>query len=580
MGGDQLHNRDLSMNLIKKLRWQILIIVLALVVIGFVLWGQQAEPVLVEAPEPTSGGLYVEGIVGSLNRLNPLLALFNPADQDPASLLFTGLIRFDSTGLPQPDLSNAWGISRDGAVYNFSLRGDATWHDGEPVTSADVIFTVDLLKSSDFPVPEDLAAFWQEIEVVALDDTLVQFRLPEAFSPFLEYLDFGILPEHLLGGLSASEIVDAPFNLQPVGTGPFQFDQLIVEDDQITGVVLKQNPAFYGNKAFLDQVAFRYYPDSSAVWEAYQAGEIQGIGEITDDILEEALLDENLMLYTSRLPEMTLVLLNLDNPEVPFFQDVDMRKALMQGINRQYLVDHLNGGQAIIADGPIFPKTWAYYDNLPSYQYDPDLAIKTIKDLGYTFPAEGGSVRTDEEGVRLSAALIYPDTVLHAQIAQSIQANWIALGFDVSLEALPYDELLSRLSDRDFEAALVDLDLTGMPDPDPYPFWHQTQATGGQNYSMWNDRRASEYLEQARIILDIAERARLYKNFQVRFYDQLPALPLYYPVYNYGVAAEVKGVRIGPMFEPSDRLDTITDWYIFVEVPGGLEPTSAGAAGE
>ena len=138
------------MNLIKKLRWQILIIILALVVIAVVLWGQQAEPVLVEAPEPTGGGVFKEGIVGSLMRLNPLLAEFNPPDQDPASLLFSGLIQFDSTGLPQPDLSNSWGISRNGDVYNFSLRTDAFWHDGEPVTSADVVFTVNLLQDPDF----------------------------------------------------------------------------------------------------------------------------------------------------------------------------------------------------------------------------------------------------------------------------------------------------------------------------------------------------------------------------------------------------------------------------------------------
>jgi len=140
--------------------------------------------------------------------------------------------------------------------------------------------------------------------------------------------------------------------------------------------------------------------------------------------------------------------------------------------------------------------------------------------------------------------------------------------------------IVDRLDKRDYEAALVDLNLTSMPDPDPYPFWHQTQATGGQNYSMWNDRQASEYLEQARIILDTVERGRLYRNFQVRFYDQLPALPLYYPVYTYGISENVKGVRIGPIFEPSDRLETITDWYFFVEVPGGLEPTEEETAGE
>jgi len=561
------------MKLIKKLRWQILIIVLALIVIAVVLWGQQAEPVLVEAPEPTGGGLYVEGIVGSLMRLNPLLAEFNPPDQDATSLLFRGLIRFDSSGLPQPDLSSAWGISADGVVYNFSLREDVFWHDGEPVTSEDVVFTVGLMQDPAFPIPEDLAVFWQEIEVVSLDDSTLQFRLPEAYSPFLGYLDFGVLPSHLLGDLSVAEIVDAPFNLQPVGTGPFQFDQLIVEEGQINGVVLKKNPDFYGEQAFLDQVAFRYYPDSQTVWDAYQEGEIQGIGEISDDILDEALADENLRFYTSRMPELTLVLINLDNPELPFLAEEDLRKALLYGVNRQYLVGHLNEGQAIIADGPVFPKTWAYYEDLPRYEFDPELAIEIIKELGFTIPGEGGAARENEEGERLAFELMFPETGLHTLVAQSIQENWTALGFEINLLPLPYQELLAKLEARDYEAALVDLNLTGMPDPDPYPFWHQTQATGGQNYSMWNDRRASEYLEQGRLMLDIGERARLYKNFQVRFHDQLPALPLYYPVYNYGVSSEVKGVRIGPIFERSDRLDTITEWYFFVEVPGGLEPT-------
>ena len=569
------------MNLIKKLRWQILIIVLALVVIAVVLWGQQAEPVLVEAPEPTGGGVFKEGIVGSLMRLNPLLAEFNPPDQDPASLLFSGLIQFDSTGLPQPDLSNSWGISRNGDVYNFSLRTDAFWHDGEPVTSADVVFTVNLLQDPDFPVPEDRANFWQEIEVEELDERTIQFRLPEAFAPFLSYLDFGILPAHHLNGLTTQEIVDAPFNLQPIGSGPFKFERLILTDNQISGVVLEKNTDYYGEQVFFDQVEFNYFSDYTAVWEAYNAGEIQGIGEITAEILEGALEDQSLNLYTSRLPQMTLVLLNLDNPEVPFLQDVEMRKALMQGINRQYLVDHINQGQAIIADGPIFPKTWAYLEGLSRYDYNPEEAIEKIRDLGYSFPGEGGTTRTNEDGDRLSLTLVFPDDGHHTLIAQAIQENWAALGFNIILEALPYEELINdRLENRDYEAALVDLNLTSMTDPDPYPFWHQTQTTGGQNYSMWNDRQASEYLEQARIILDIVERGRLYRNFQVRFFDQLPALPLYYPVYTYGVSSYVKGVRIGPIFEPSNRLETITGWYFFVEVPGGLDPTEEDTAGE
>jgi peptide/nickel transport system substrate-binding protein len=131
---------------------------------------------------------------------------------------------------------------------------------------------------------------------------------------------------------------------------------------------------------------------------------------------------------------------------------------------------------------------------------------------------------------------------------------------------VPYNELVSAyLEPRTYQAALVDLDLARSPDPDPYPFWHQAQKTGGQNYSSWDDHQASEYLEQARVIVDIAERTRLYRNFQVRFTSEMPALPLFYPVYTYAVDARVQGVTMGPLFDTSDRYATITSWFLVAE---------------
>lgn len=140
------------------------------------------------------------------------------------------------------------------------------------------------------------------------------------------------------------------------------------------------------------------------------------------------------------------------------------------------------------------------------------------------------------------------------------------------LQGLSYDELVTDyLDNRNFTAALVDINLTRSPDPDPYAFWHQAQVTGGQNYSKWDDLRASEYIEQARITTDIAERTRLYQNFQVRFTQEMPALPLYYPVYSYAVDAQVQGVSVGPLFDPSDRFNTITQWFLVTKRSMGDE---------
>ncbi|MEJ2710181.1 MAG: peptide ABC transporter substrate-binding protein [Anaerolineales bacterium] len=550
----------------KKLRWQLLVVLLALASIAVLLLGQQPAilPGIAEAPiQPTTGGVYSEGLVGTYGRLNPLLDFYSPADQAVDALLYSGLIKFDGRGLPQGDLAESWGISQDGTVYNFSIRPNAVWHDGKPVTSEDVIFTVELLRDEAFPVPADQREFWDQVEVKLLDEKTLQFRLPEAFSPFMDYLTFGVLPKHLLDGMTSDEIIQAAFNLEPVGTGPYQFDHLIVEDGEIQGVVLNAFEDSYAQRPFIDQVIFRYYPDSVAALAAYEQGDVLGISQVSRDVLPQVLNMPGLNLYTGRLPGLTLVYLNLDDPELPFFQDAAIRRALLKGLNRQWMVNNLMDGQAIVADGPIFPGTWAYYENIEHLEYDRDAALAALKEAGYTIPAEGGSVRVNEDGARMEFELVYPDTGVFPQLAQAIQENWRPLGVAVTLKGVSYEELMSDyLEPRDYQAALVDLNLTDSPDPDPYPFWHQAQITGGQNYAQWDDRQASEYLEQARVETDLGEREKRYRNFQVRFTTEMPALPLYYPVYSYAVDESVQGVRMGPLFSPSDRFDTLRSWYL------------------
>jgi peptide/nickel transport system substrate-binding protein len=551
----------------KKLRWPLLIALLSLVVIAFLLWSQKPtilQPLTGEPEvQPAQGGIYTEGLTGALMRLNPLLDYYNQADRDVDRLIFSGLLRFDDRGLPQADLSDSWGISRDGLLYNFSIRAKANWHDGQPVTSDDVIFTIDMLRDDAAPIPNDLREFWKQIDVKRLDDKTVQFRLPEAFSPFMDYLTVSILPEHILGGMTIEEIIDAPFNLQPVGSGPYRFERLIVEGGQIKGVLLSANEDFYNQTAFVEQIAFRYYPDGAAALAAYQAGEISGIGTISNETLPAVLQEANLKVYTSRLPDWTLVFLNLDNPNATFFQDGAVRKALLMGLNRQRMIDTLLQGQAFLSDGPIMPGSWAYFAGVERINYDANAAVAMLVEAGYTIPAEGGTVRTNAEGTKLSFALVYPDEPLYQGIADALQRDWAQIGVEAKLNPLPYEELVSSYLDtRQYQAALVNLSMARTPDPDPYPFWHQSQITGGQNYSQWDDRQASEYLEQARLVTDPAERTRLYNNFQVRWSQELPALPLFYPVYNYAVSSDVQGVSIGPLFDPADRFANLMDWFL------------------
>ena len=547
----------------KKLRWQFLVVALTLVVVAVLLLTQRqtATPIL---PEPASGGIYTEALVGSFGRLNPLLDLNNPADRDVDRLLFSSLIKFDSHGVPQPDLAESWGVSADGTIYNLTLRANANWHDGSPVTSDDVIFTLDLLRSQSSAYSTDVRTLWDGVQITRLNDKNLKFALKEPFVPFLDYLTFGILPKHLLDTVSADQLSSSSFNMAPIGSGPYKFDHLMVASGKITGVVLTSSKTYFGQVPFVDQIVFRYYPSSQAALTAYQAGEVLGISQITQDVLPTALSATNLSLYSSRLPRVTLILLNLGDKQLPFFQDKNVRNALMLDLNRQWMVDKLLLGQGIVADSPILPGTWAYYDGITHIGFDPDAAIAQLKVAGYVLPADG-TVRA-KDNVSLSFTMAYPDDGLHTQLAQAIKQDWAAIGVEVTLKAVPYDSLLNDyLTPRTYQAALVDLDLSRSYDPDPYPFWHQAEITGGQNYSQWDNRTASEYIEQARVVADPSVRTRLYRNFQVIFARELPALLLYYPVYTYGVDQRMQGVQAAPLFESADRFNRVANWFLITK---------------
>ncbi len=308
---------------------------------GLLLVFQQSSssPEVQSTPSPVTGGIYTEALVGQFSRFNPILDMNNQADKDVDRLLFNGLIRFDSSGMPQPDLAETWSYSSDGTRFTFSMRANAYWHDGQPVTAEDVVYTMGLLREESELIPADLRAFWSEIQVSALSDTLVEFALPEAFSPFLDYLSVPLLPSHLLGNLTLAELVDHPFNTAPVGTGPYKFSRFLVKDGVIRGVDLLPNENYYLGRPYIDEVVFQYYPNMRDAWTAYQGGEVDGLAGVSNEILPEVLAEPGLNLFSTREPRLSMVFLNLDNPAKDFLQDAEFRQALMLAINRQMILD-------------------------------------------------------------------------------------------------------------------------------------------------------------------------------------------------------------------------------------------------
>jgi len=144
-------------------------------------------------------------------------------------------------------------------------------------------------------------------------------------------------------------------------------------------------------------------------------------------------------------------------------------------------------------------------------------------------------------------------------LAGGMAEQWAQLGMAVSVEPLGAG-LGDRLRTHNFQAAVVELVLSG--DPDPYPMWDQTQIENGQNYGGWDNRRASQALEEARRLTDREQRKAYYNEFQRIFAEEVPALIIANPVYTYAVDQSVKLVQIGPLVTPSDRFRNVADWYM------------------
>jgi peptide/nickel transport system substrate-binding protein len=554
----------------KRFRWQILVAVIGVALILLLILGVRggaARPAPA-GPETVRGGKYTEALVGALQRLNPVFDYRNPVDRDVDRLVFSGLIRFDSAGVPQLDLAGGWAIGDDKKTYTMVIRADAVWQDGKPVTAADVVYTYGLLQEKAYPGPRDLAALWQSIKVEAVQEKVVRFTLPEPYAPFLDYLTVGLLPAHLLSGTGVANLDSLTFNLEPVGSGPFRVRTVLLdESNNITGVSLVPFENYYGETPVLQQIDFFYYPTQDAAFAALESGEVMGLGGLTPAEVEKVLQGERWNLYTARLPESALIFLNLRNDDVKFLAQREIRRALLLAIDRQRIISNQFDGQAIPAAGPILPGTWAADPGLQPVAYDPVEAARTLDAAGWVIPA--GAAPGTEAYVRakdkqpLEFTLVYLENPAQEAVAKAIRDDWALVGVKADLKPANMKSLLGdNLEPRTYQAALVNLNLSPYPDPDPYPFWHETQYPTGQNYSQLNDRAISELLESARIETNLAARTRLYQTFQYRFVYQLPALYLWHPVYSYAVDAKISGMRFGPLFDPGYRLSSVPAWYI------------------
>lgn len=543
--------------------WQAALAALGIVLVFIVLFqlASSVPPEQVTLELPTQGGTYIEGVLGFSEGINPILAPAmvpaNPVDQDLAALVFDGLTSLDETGQLVPALATEWDVSEDGDVYEFHLREDVRWHDGAPFSSVDVAFTVQAMQDPGFQGDPSLGELWRNVAVEQVDLYTIRFTLEEPFPSFLQYTTLGVLPAHLLGNVPAADLPSDDFSTKsPVGTGMFMVES-IVQDR----IVLVTNPDDWRPRPYLDGIEFWFYADWASLLEDYDRGNLQGFHpphlENARDLVEMS----SLKLYSAESPGYGLVYLNLGRESLPFFQDVGVRQALLYALDRQKLIDQVLLGQGLVADTPILPMIWASNAAVRHYGYDPERAIGLLDASGWV-DADGDLIR-EKDGVALAFTLSTNDDPVMVEMAEEMARQWRAVGVEATTRSVSSEAALKSVRARDFDAALVEIELTA--DPDPYPLWHSTQAESGQNFAGFANADADRIMEEARVTVDMEELLELYYAFQEVFAEEVPSLLIYYPVYVYAVDSQVQNVQIPPLLHTSDRFRNVEEWYMETE---------------
>ena len=528
----------------------------------------QAVPI--EATPASAGQAYRgyrEGLVGTVRRLNPVFAHLNAVDRDIASLIFEGLFATNDYGAAIPLLAEQLVTSSDGLEYVVELRQDVYWQDGVAFSADDVVYTMSLLSDPEYAAFSASAKFWESVETQKLSDALVRFRLAQPLASFINLLTMGILPEHVLRGTSVAQLAEHPFNLSPIGAGPYQLAELGVNNDgDITSVRLQRSPLYRERTdspdAFqISAMRFDLFASADDALDAYRAGQIDALANV--GTRQQLLSLPNARIYTQLQSQLSVLIFNWDEP---MFRDRRFRQALALSLDLPAIVERNVSGSATHADSPLIPGLAAYGSSAFWITHDIEraqLLTASVAANQAIADADAGDDADDADSAEETTdgfTILVEDVAPLTNLARDIAEGWGSLGIRVDVEPLPIDQLEDRLQIGAFESAIVTQHIGS--DPDLYRFWHPAQTESGQNYGGANSDIISELLEDIRQADNGIIRHRALQEFQHQFAELAIAIPLYYPLYTLAVRDAIDGVRLGYLGTSADRFRSLYNWRL------------------
>lgn len=481
--------------------------------------------------DASEGGTAVIVIDADPETLNPGLTTTN-STLDVSAKIFESLVWIDPDGSPQPLLATDWQISEDNLTYTFDLREEVTWHDGEPFSADDVVWSLTEGLAQNARAQGVLGKI---SSVEAPSDTQVVITLSQPYAPFLQQMkvfDVPILPQHIFDG---TDISSNPANQEPIGTGPFVFE----ERSAGSSITLTANPDYWDEgKPLLDEIIYQIVPDAATRSAGLETGEYDFVSSyyLPRADVETLQATEGVEVRTeTSTPSVHFLQMNEQNE---LLADVEVRQALATAIDRERLVDQAMSGLGIPGVGSFgagFP--WlvnedSSYEEL--YPYDPDRAQEMLEEAGVP---EGTTLR-----------LTYDSAKVQFQAGSQIIADNLAqVGIDVTIEPLETSVYREAVyAQRDFDLALQSFTSSG----DPAIGYHRIFVTNEErapniNSTGYSNPEVDELLELAASVADLEERGDYYRQAQAILNEDVPTLILYDELQADAASTRLQGLYAG-----------------------------------
>ena len=486
---------------------------------------------------PIEGGVLKLGLIGQPQYINPILTRDNDADRFLIELLYNGLLKVDGTGNLKNDLASKIEVSQDGKTFLVFLKENIFWHDGVPFSSDDIIFTIEAIQNKEYKSP--LRETWQGVIVEKISPSVVRFTLNKSNRSFLGNLTLKILPKHIWENISPKSFPLTDYNIKPIGTGPFLFENLEKNNKgDILSYTLVRNEHYFENKPYIFKIKFFFYDNYSQMKTAFLKKEIDGLLNLYFEDFNYFAQKKNYQIYKLKLNRYFAVFYNLDKN---LFQDKNLREALELSINKKAMENNLLKNRAVLLDSPF-----DLLETEGNYQYNPEKAKELIK------------------GKDISFTLSLPEDDQLIKVAQFLKEEWQKIGINVELEILPIKELEREvILPKSYESLLfgeiVDLSF------DLFPFWHSSQANSYKlNLSSFKNKDLDELIEE-NWNADETKRIEIFQKMKEIFQKEKPALFLYNPYYLYVLPKKIQGHNIKRANIPAEIFSDVSYWYMKVE---------------